>query len=356
MRKNVLAVVAALLLPGAAPPHQQALPLNVGGRAIADAAGGLTFGWPGVYFEGRFRGTEVRVRFEAPAEHMRLLVDGDERLLFKRTAQMDTSLAGLPQGEHVVRLEKLTESQTGGGRFLGFFTNGEALPAPPRTRQIEFIGDSYTVGYGNRSPAHECSERDVHDLTDTQAAFGPRVARHYGADYRINAYSGFGIVRNYAGGVPSLSLPLIYQRLKPDDPEHLGNRDPSWHPQLIVINLGTNDFSTPVKAGERWTDEAALKDDYRRTYAAFVRRLHDAQPQARFVLMGSDAFYPEVERVAASLDRSLKAQVTTLRFSGLDLAGCDWHPSLADHRRLADLLGEAIERLPGLWPAPPPSR
>src|SRR5581483_9468286 len=98
-----------------------------------------------------------------------------------------------------VRLEKMTESQQGGSRFIGLFpTLGDVpLPAPRRARQIEFIGDSYTVGYGNVSPSRTCTREEVHDRTDTQQAFGPLVARHYDADDRIVAYSGFGIVRNY---------------------------------------------------------------------------------------------------------------------------------------------------------------
>ena len=46
-------------------------------------------------------------------------------------------------GEHTVRLDKLTESQTGSARFEGFFvgSQGRALPAPTRPRRIEFIGE-----------------------------------------------------------------------------------------------------------------------------------------------------------------------------------------------------------------------
>lgn len=350
MRLALLVAAAAASL-GAAPAPELTLPLNIGGRVIREADGPMRFGWPGVYFESGFRGTAVRVRFETPTEHMRLLVDGEEKAVFRRPGAVDLTVGGLAPGEHVVRLEKLTESQAGGGRFLGFTpaAGGTALQPPRRARQIEFIGDSYTVGYGNTSPRRECTAREVHATTDTQQAFGPLVARRFDADHRIVAYSGFGIVRNYGGRFPELSLPAIYERLTPDAPQSVALPEPDWRPQLIVVNLGTNDFSTPLAPGERWRDAAALRADYRSRYAAFLRGLHARNSTARFVLMGSDVFLEDVRQVRASLPEPLRARTTTLRFGDLELTGCNWHPSLEDNRRLAAQLASAVEAMPDLW-------
>jgi lysophospholipase L1-like esterase len=330
----------------AAAPAATPLPVLIGGRTIAEADGARTFGWPGTFFEARLRGPAVRVVFDAPEDFLRLAVDGHSRRDFARPGHVDLTLDDLGPGEHIVRLEKLTESQTGGSRFLGFFAaNGTAaLPAQPRPRRIEFIGDSYTVGYGNLSPTRECTRPQVHDRTDTQQAFGPLVARGLGADYRVNAYSGFGMVRNYAGSSAGLSLPAIYPRLKPDDAAHIDRGDPAWRPQLIVVNLGTNDFSTPLHAGEPWADDAALRTAYRARYLSFVGDLAARQPQARFILMGSDLFYRDVVQVAAALNATRPGRVTTLHFGGLAFAGCDAHPSLADHRVMAGLLRGAVQR------------
>jgi lysophospholipase L1-like esterase len=351
--KLFLSLLAATLAAAAAPPPRasQALPVHVGGRVIHERGGALAFGWPGVYFEARFRGSGVRVRLDAGEESLRLLVDGEEKARFERAGSVDAAFTGLGRGEHRVRLEKLTESQTGGARFLGFYAaaGGTALPPPRRARQIEFIGDSFTAGYGNTSPVRECTKREVHDLTDTQQAYGPLVARHYDADYRVIAYSGFGIVRNYAGGSPGLSLPRIYERLKPDDPERLEKADPRWRPQLIVVKLGTNDFSTPLRTGERWADAEALRADFRRTYLQFLAMLRARQPQAQFILMGEDEFFPELERIAAAVNGQKPGLTTTLRYGALERTGCDWHPSLADNRKIAGQLIAAIDRLGGAW-------
>jgi lysophospholipase L1-like esterase len=348
-----LILAAALSVAAAPSPGQRPLPVHIGGRVIHNANGGATFGWPGTYFESRFRGTGIRVRFEAPTDFLRLRIDGEEKIVFRRPGSVDKVIGGLPRGVHTVRLEKMTESQQGGSRFIGFFPAAGDTPLAPRTRprQIEFIGDSHTVGYGNTSASRVCTPAEIHDRTDTQQAFGPLVARHYDADDRIIAYSGFGIVRNYNGGSPGLNLPALYDRLKPDDGSDLENATQGWHPQVVVINLGTNDFSTPVHAGEPWRDRDALAAAYRAGYLAFLHKLLARQPQARFILMGSDDFYPEVQKVAATLDPAVRARVATLRFGDLERTACDWHPSLADDRRLAALIEGAIDELGLGWQA-----
>ncbi len=358
MKLSVAAAVGLVML-GAAPTTVKAgtepLPVHVGGRVIRQADG-MGFGWPGVYFESRFNGTGVQVRFDAQGQNLRLLVDGQERTLFRNAGRVELTLDDLAVGDHVVRLEKQSESQTGGGRFIGFFPAGgsHALAAPARSRQIEFIGDSYSVGYGDMSSARTCTAQEIHDTTDTQRAFGPLAARHFDADYRINAYSGYGVVRNYGGKDAGSSLPALYPRLKPDDPRTEAGPDRDWRPQIIVINLGANDFSTPLKAGEAWTDEAALREAYRQRYVDFIQDLHTAQPQARFILMGwAPTFGAEIAQVAATVNAGAPNLATPLPFDGLDLQACDWHPSQADHARLATLVEDAITRIESDWqPAP----
>jgi lysophospholipase L1-like esterase len=337
------------LLGFAAPLAAQAqLPVHVGGRAIHEADGSWRFGWPGVYFESRFRGTGVIVAVDTATEYLRVSVDGAERAVLIRPGTARLAISGLAPGEHVVRLDKMTESQEGGGRFLGFLpTEGDVPPA--RTRRIEFIGDSFTVGYGNQSHGRTCTGAEVHDYTDTGRAWSALLGARLDTDYRINAYSGIGVVRNYGGAMPGQSLPTLYDRMIPGDATPLEESAGDWHPQLIVISLGGNDFSTPLHAGEAWADQAALRADWRTKYVAFVRRLMARQPQARFLLMGHDPFFADVELVAAELNRNAARPVVTLHYGDLQLTGCNWHPSLADHRAIADLVAGAVSRIEGLW-------
>ncbi|MFY8208839.1 MAG: SGNH/GDSL hydrolase family protein [Caulobacter sp.] len=330
-----LAAALALSTPALA---QTALSLNIGGRVAPAPNGAYDFGWPGVYFEGRFSGPSVEIVVDPGGEHLAVSIDGVRKAELTKSGQTRLKLDRLGPGEHVVRLDKLTESQSGSSRFQGFFVGegGKALPAPARPRKIEFIGDSHTVGYGSRSTSRSCTAQQIHDLTDTSLAFGPILARRLDADYRIQAFSGRGVVRNYNGGAPGLPLPALFPRLIPGQEQPRVDASESWSPDLLVIGLGTNDFSTPLNPGEPWKDEAALRKDYRDRYVAFIEALKASRPKARVFLIAGDSFAEDVAEVA---DRT---GAKAVRITGMDLMACDWHPSAADQLMMADRLEAAI--------------
>jgi lysophospholipase L1-like esterase len=336
---KALGILAALGLMACAPATVPApTTMNVGGRTVAESGGGWRFGWPAIYFEQRFRGTGVTATVETETEIFRLYVDGQDKGVLK-PGSPTVKVTGLTNGEHIARLEKLTESQSGGAVFGGFSLQGVPLPTPARAMSIEFIGDSHSVGYGDTSLTRTCTEQEVHDTTDTQQAFGPLVAKRLNAEYRVNAYSGAGVVRNYNGVAPEQNLPILYARQIPGEPNTPAN-DAGWHPQFIVIKLGANDFSTPVHAGEKWADLPALHADYTRSYSAFLARVMAAQPQAHVILIANDPFWDDVQMVAKNSGR---ADVHVIRAIEMEATGCNYHPSLKDQRGFADLVEGAIK-------------
>lgn len=323
------ALAAALMFA----PVETAVPLHAGGRVTADGR----FGWPGVYFEGRFKGTSVTVSVEAGEDHLAVLIDGVERAVLRKPGKVQRRFDGLADGEHVIRVEKLTESQSGYSRMIGITTSGTPLAPPVHARRVEFIGDSHSAGYGDTATVRDCTGEQVHDTTDTQRAFGPLLAKRWDADYRVIAFSGRGVVRNYAGGNPGETLPVLYARAIPGEPAPAVQD--GWKPQLIVINLGTNDFSTPVHAGEAWKDDAALHADYRAKYVTFVRKLQGSNPAARFLLMGAPAFIADVRAVAAATG------ATVVAVPQLEFTACHFHPSLKDQQTMAALVEDAARTL-----------
>jgi hypothetical protein len=168
-----------------------------GGRMLsATGKNGFEHQWPGTYWEDAFSGTEIALGFDDTVNKLHIYID--RKLVDTETKPGHTlvRLSGLGTGNHWIRVEKATESQGAAATFLGFARPDLppvpiAVPEAP-ARQIEFIGDSYTVGYGNTSGKRQCTEDEVWATTDTSQAFGPLTAHHYKADYQINAISGRG--------------------------------------------------------------------------------------------------------------------------------------------------------------------
>lgn len=350
-------LAACLIALPAAALAEVPLPMQVGGRVFpqAEPTQGVLHQWPGTYFESRFKGTSVTIRLSDEVNILNVYLDGKKVLSETKPGEGDIELGPLSDGEHTIRLEKLTEVQWGAANFMGFFVPDAAnvLPAPsPKARRIEFIGDSHTVGYGNTSPKRECPGDGVWATTDTQRAFGPLTAKHFAADYRINASSGRGIVRNYNGG-EGKPLPVAYGfDVDVNGVTYTRTRD-AWSPQMIVIGLGTNDFSTPLNPGEPWATRDALHADYQATYVKFVQGLRARHPGAHFILTATDQmdgeYETQVNKVIATLQAAGESRIAFLRLPPLEMTGCDWHPSLADNRKISEALIAWIDTHPEVW-------
>jgi len=337
------------------PEHGVALAARVVGRVDTRVGGGWRYQWPGTYFEARFAGDAVYVDLGGGDKHARVAIDGHEVADLLRPQGRLLRLHGLAPGEHEVRVDIVNESADRAQTFGGFAVASPAFVRTPRTREraIEFIGDSYTVGYAAASRKRECSDDEIWRTTDNSLAFGPQVARRFGADYRILAISGRGMVRNYGNGAGD-TLPVAYDRLLPGDERSADAADDSaWSPQLIVIGLGTNDFSLPVGPGEPWRDAAALAAAFEWRYVEFARALHRRHPSARMLLLASDAGDGAAERAIARVRTRLAGEGIAVgevfALGPLALEACNWHPARDEQAAIARRLSAAIEQLMPGW-------
>jgi lysophospholipase L1-like esterase len=344
-----LSLIGCSSSPNQNEPQKTALPLHVAGRVQVDTSSQspqYRYSWPGVYFEAAFTGPSLDIELNDSENILNIIIDDKPPIELIKPGKTTYSLRDLGPGNHTIRLEKITETQNSIAKFEGFFIpkNQTALKIEPAKRSIEFIGDSYTVGYGNISPNRECTTEEVFKTTNTQLAFGPRVAKHFNADYQVNASSGFGIVRNYNGISPDKSLIKLYPYTLNDAGEIYSGK---WSPQVIVIGLGTNDFSTALNPNEKWKTREELQKDYVNNYVDFVTGLRQKNPTAHFVLMASDGmngeFAQQLERVVAKLKANGDKKLDHIIFKGLEHGGCHWHPSAKDDQTLAKLLIDFIE-------------
>ncbi|WP_202919138.1 cellulose binding domain-containing protein [Saccharothrix deserti] len=328
---------------------------HTAGRVVKTAENTAQYTWPGVYFEGRFRGTGVGVVLNDANSDYDIQVDGTTVASLVTPGRTTHWINNLTNAEHSVRLVKRSESPWGAGEFGGFVatTGGGILTKPAaRTRQIEFIGDSLTAGYGNTSTTRDCSSNGgINRNTNANLSFGALASRSLDADYQINAQSGLGMVRNYNGGTPDVDFRTYYDRALQHVPGDVWQNPGTWRPQLVVVGLGTNDFSTAINPGERWTPETLLAA-YKTAYQGFLDKLRARYgPDTIIVVGGLNGFAQPAEQVVQDRNAQGDSRVRYWYYDdpSLDRLGCDWHFSLRDHRVISGLLTDYIATLPLTW-------
>jgi lysophospholipase L1-like esterase len=301
------------------------------------------FAWPGSAIAARFEGTAISARLDDGGQDwFSIEIDGQARPPLQTAAgENDYLLAGdLAGGEHELLLTRRTESFFGPSRFLGL--SGAALvPTVPPDRLIEFIGDSITCGYGVLGQGPGCSfSADTESETD---AWGALTARALGAAHTAIAYSGKGVVRNF-GGDTSATMPVLFGRTFADDAASAW--DFSFAPDVVVINLGTNDFST----GDPGT---AFEDGL----LAFVEDIRGRYPGAPILLatspmLGGDAHAQHRAHLQAVVDAAGDGVrlVDIAEQDPDDGLGCDFHPGPVTQQKMADALVPVIQEVTG-WSA-----
>ncbi len=301
------------------------------------------FTYPGTTAMFRFKGTGVGMETSPGSGKFVVEIDGKEPVAVTYTPNdsLLTLAENLKDTIHDVRITYAIEGYEKKPHFRNFIINGKLLPAEPKPElKMEFIGNSITCGYGieDENPEHDFSyDTENHTLT-----YAYKTARALNADFNVVARSGIGMYRNY--GSPkegdTKTMPLEY------DYTILYNHDYEWdhskfHPDIICINLGTNDTS------ENNYDIALYEQHYR----DFLKHLRELHPKAKIVLLTGAMLQDQaLTDVKASLDKLASEDELVYRFdmspqTGELGYGASWHPSARQADRMAD---ELIPFLKGL--------
>ena len=344
IKANVAVFLFLLSLTSFASFAVKPLPTVVGGRVAIQDKNQYIYSWPGTYFESAFYGNSIDLHLNDSINMLNIVVDNKPPIVLNKPGKTNYSLNNLGEGLHKIRLEKRTESFSATATFEGFFipqSQKEIVLEQPK-RKIEFIGDSFTVGYGNTSTTRECSNEQAYLTTNTQLAFGPLVAKHFNAQYQINAVSGQGVVRNYKGSNPETSMVAKYPFVF-----NYGDRvyKSDWSPNIIVIILGINDFNSPLDTNEKWKTREALQSDFVMTYEKFVFSLRKNNPSASIFLISPEKAGSEVAiQISHVADRLREIGEKELLFKVPDITlnktGCAWHASIEDHQNVANMFIE----------------
>ncbi len=253
-----------------------------------------------------------------------------------------------------VQIIKLSESAMSAIGIAPLECDDEAIisPAARKQRTIEFIGDSITCGYGTDDL--DLSHTFSTQTEDVTKAYAYKTAQLLDADYSMFSCSGYGIISGYTPdpevrGAQEL-IPPFYesQCFCRDDFGSAGRpADIPWdfakyQPQVVVINLGTNDDSF-------CQDTEWKREEYRQKYVEFLKVVRYHNPQAEiFCVLGlmGDRLYDKVCQVREDFMAQTGDQhIHTIHIPDQSTVGgnvIDYHPTPEAHTMAAEVVVAAI--------------
>lgn len=307
------------------------------GRTLTAEDGSVTFDWVGTYLETRLTGGSLSIRLtETKKSYYDVFVDGSLYRVVEACGK-DTLInfvSGINKRLHSVRIQKRSEGEFGKTTIHQFVlpASGMLQEEPKtRTRHIEFIGDSWTCGYGTEGK--DRSEPFKVETENAHWAYAMQVARYFDADYTLIAHSGRGAVRNYGDSVRVSAVSMKDKMQKTfDEGDTLTWNFTAYRPDMVIINLGINDFST-----EPHPYRKEFVAGYKQILTQIRQNYGDVPVLCLFPSGIHAPVYSYYEEAVAAMNDSriyLLRMNTDLMNTTTDL-GAGWHPGHSGHRKIA---------------------
>ncbi len=283
---------------------------------------------------------------------------------------------GFPEGELrtvtvVIEAQPMDDDPVRHLLVHGIMTDRLLQPIVPKEHRIEFVGDSLTSGEGLTGTS------DIHDwctgIFGLTGHYGLKVAKHFDAEYSIVSQSGWGVYCAWDNCIYT-NIPHHYTRvcgvLKNPENDELGARDEwdfdSWKPEVIVVNLGTNDGGATENPA--WTDpgtgivhkqapittegwEEDSKSRFENALYDFLKLLRKCNPES-YIIWAYGMCGPLMEPYITETIDKYKNDSADERVTYVSLPACpeeDWgshfHPGVKNHAESADVIIKKIEEL-----------
>lgn len=307
------------------------------GRVSKDwSSKSANFSWPGTSLQFDFYGKKLAIELDGRGTQFDVIVNGAIHSILKTTVGVKSyQLLDFSESQQVqIRLVKRNENNDAMLSIKRFISDGDLLESWRKQSHILFFGDSITAGYGNESDKLECTVANVENTTNARLSYASLIADKLSASRTLVAYSGLGVIRNWNGSEPHHNLPYYWNKT---GSIYNGIEDfEDTYPNLIVINLGTNDYVMPLNHGEQWPDMASFNSDWLRTYIEFVMALLERYGDVPILIMANEMYNNNAKQVVVELHNSGLSNVILHEYSAGNYSGCNSHPSLIEHEALAD--------------------
>lgn len=311
---------------------------------------GVSYDWSGVYTRIKFEGRSLAIKCsDTHANWFNVWVDREmaaeeySRFLVNSKDTLITIVEGLKKGLHEIIIQKRTEGEQGTFTLHSVITEKPLLQANGRrNRHIEFIGDSYTCGYGTEASYTETFSPATENCALTYAAI---VSRFFNADYNLISHSGRGVVRNYNDGDKGNNMPDRYKYTFDESRKYIWSpSEASYRPDIAVIYLGTNDFSVSQQPSK-----ASFTKRYIELLQQIKKNYGEDFPIICMAAKWDDLIYDYVKDSIKSsgLQNVAYVGVTEFVHNSHTEHGADGHPNYQGHRKIASILIPYISTMTG---------
>ena len=250
-------------------------------------------------------------------------------------------------------------------------TDGVLEPVVERPYKFEFIGDSITSGEGTIGAREENDWismffSSVHD-------YAMLVSEACNAECHIISQSGWGILTGWDNN-PYNALPKYYDKvcglLKGERNQTLGAQEAydfdSWQPDVVVVNLGTNDasaFEQPMwedaETGESFKQHKEADGSYRTEDAkrlmdavvSFLKLLRSKNKKAHLIwtygMLGTPiiALLREAVYRYQTEEKDSNVSFVLVPDTTDETVGSRCHPGKKSHERAAAVLADYIKAI-----------
>ena len=320
------------------------------GRTLTEGSA-VSYDWAGVYVRVKFNGPYLAMKCSDTHNcWFNLWVDkemtpvADKKFMVGAKDTLVVLAEGLGKGEHEIILQKRTEGDQGRFTIHSFISEGDILQANGRKeRHIEFIGDSYTCGYGTES-----GDKDDPFLAETEncnLTYAAITSRYFGADFNLVSHSGQGIARNYDDFGQGYHMPDRYSQTFDNSKEIMWNASEApYTPDVVVIYLCTNDFST----GRQPQEEVFVG-----RYIELMKKVKaNYGEQIPILCMASNVTpfsfdYIRMACMMSGLKNVYCLGLTRGVHNYEDELGASWHPNYKGHIKVASCMIPYISTLTG---------
>lgn len=258
---------------------------------------------------------------------------------------------GVKTKKHI-QIIKLSEAPMSmlGIKCIEIDSDAEICPSASKNLKIEIIGDSITCGYGvDDETAFSTATEDV------TSSYSYLTAKKLDVDYSMVSFSGYGIISGYTDSdekVTSQLVPDYYEMVGYSRGRYNGEAltNTSWdfskyQPDIVVINLGTNDDSY-------CQDIEARQNEFMTEYAKFIEMVRKNNTKAYIVcaygVMTARLFDFIQNAVDIYQEKTGDLRVKAVKLSThLEENGyaADFHPSKKSHRIAAEELHNELKKI-----------